>query len=542
MKYQDWSIPSFFKHSYVKNKYVFDSSPESFTENIFTDYDTPNYVRIMKKFTTPDNYPAEGDLDVKLFNDISQKSFFLRCYFPKKSIAQESKSKRIKDVVILINGLNETDRYDFYDQLGSHFAAQNIASILIPTPYHLNRHSIDKQNSDGEDGRTVKPLQMASSNPLRFFYNYKRSIYEIENLCDRILGREVDDEDLGFYDSYFARGEGVSIRITLFGFSLGGLRALGCFMKEQQSDPKLKRYHSCISFNSTADPFEADVRPFKVSPKQWEDIKEGVNNAINEDSIEASKGDNKLILRIFKWLYNRNNDKTLVEKLKKESQRFLMVQSAGDKIVDMNNDWNITDPKHGLNRIVVAGVDHIVTLDDKWHQYLPSVVKQLLVFIQNANDSSFSHGRISEEIGKIIGNTPKFVHLKENYHYKEDIEAIDFSTDFFKELISEIESDEKKKQFISLYYQSKAYFPKFPELLSRIMDKKERTKSNCQTNKDTSLRCGPGAHYEIIVPISQGQEVKILAIASSLWLHVEIKKEAGLKKIVGYISSDNINH
>jgi hypothetical protein len=522
---QDQYIPSFFRHSVVKSKYVFDENNQNFGENIFTDYDTPNYVRIMKRFTTPD-IEAQDDKEPELIESKSQGTFYLRCYFPKRAIVQAENSGRIRDVVIMINGLNETTRFDFYDQLASHFASLNVASILIPTPYHLNRRTIT------DDKKIREPLYMAKDNPMLFYYNFKRSIHEIENLCDRIIGNINHPEDLGFYDAYFARGSKTNIRITLFGYSLGGLRALGCFMKGEQEENR--RYHSCIAFNSTADPFEADLEKLGFRKKDFEQIKKAVNKAINSGSITAISDESKLIRRIFVWLYNRNNDAEFVDALKLQSKKFLMVQSAADEIVARGNEWNITDPKHGLNSIVVAGVGHIVMRDKNWHQYLATLSNQLTMFMQNAGDSSFSAKQIQEKIHDIIFKIPVYIELNNKYRFKDDFENMDFTTDLFQKIIEQIPGEEDKKNFIELYFLSKGHYPKFPELLANIMEKKARAFSPCVLLYDTVLHCGPGEEYKPICNLKALQKIKPISMGSEDWLQIQVLSD-DIEKLVGYI-------
>ncbi|HEX9961973.1 MAG TPA: hypothetical protein VGB00_13645, partial [Pyrinomonadaceae bacterium] len=154
-KDSNW-IPSFYRHSKVTGKYSVIDHPEKKNEILYMDYDGTHHVRIMKSFQTPDD-PDILDTEEKAALRIGgQKDFFLRCYLPKNKISHKNKQQRIKHLIVMFNGLNECAKYDFYDFLGAQFAEHGFASILLPTPYHLDRRIGRTKNS--------KPRSMKEAN------------------------------------------------------------------------------------------------------------------------------------------------------------------------------------------------------------------------------------------------------------------------------------------------------------------------------------------------------------------------------------------
>jgi len=185
--------PSFYTYSRVDDKYSTINNPKIKKENILTNFDSTHHIRVLKRFITPDDIPTEDPEEKKFLNDETQKEFFLRCYLPKSKISRKDPEDRVEHVIIMFNGLNECERFDFYDIMGAQFAGSDFASILLPTPYHLNRRL---ENTFCDQPRSMlnpnknKPFEMptdiAFGNESLYFYSLKRSIYEFEDLVSRI--------------------------------------------------------------------------------------------------------------------------------------------------------------------------------------------------------------------------------------------------------------------------------------------------------------------------------------------------------------------
>ena len=101
---------SFFEHSRRRD---YDSS-----QNTLFDYAGTHHIRILKRFEAPSEH-ASAPIAAKLLEPERNRTFHLRFYIPKSALI--SKEEKIRDVVIMFNGLDEIDRFDLYDVLGSNW-------------------------------------------------------------------------------------------------------------------------------------------------------------------------------------------------------------------------------------------------------------------------------------------------------------------------------------------------------------------------------------------------------------------------------------
>jgi predicted esterase len=224
------------------------------SQNTLFDYAGTHHVRILKRFEAPSDYP-QGSISARLLEPERNRTFHLRFYIPKAALI--SKEEKIHNVVIMFNGLDEIDRFDLYDVLGQHLAEQGIAAVLLPTPHHLNRHT--------PVGLSPKPPhEELFKHPILIYYNYKQSMLESELLIRKLRHQQVDNDDLNFYESLFDPG----LRISILGFSLGGLRALASFVQEPT------KYHTCIIFNSGVEPSLLNTEFLNISKVEWKSFSE----------------------------------------------------------------------------------------------------------------------------------------------------------------------------------------------------------------------------------------------------------------------------
>lgn len=466
-------IPSFYKNSKVDDRYSLTPhlrQKEDTTENIITDRDSLSHIRIMKKFISPPISAERRVIDK--WEEDGQNEFYLRFYLPKKKISHKDKNKRIDHLIIMFNGLDEILGYDLYDVLGAQFAEQGYASVLLPTPYHLNRRILNVEETE-KKGKTryYKPTDIAQGkNADLFFYNFKKSIKELAHLIG-IVGKN-ETEDYGFYNTYFSD----KTKITLFGYSLGGLRVLTSYLLLGGNH----NIHSCITFNTGPDLTRAKVKTINVDEEVWNETLRILEEKVKERILNV--GENKEFNDFFKWLYLGGIDEGLTNRLKLHSNNCLSIQSGGDTTVNVDSHNHISDPKHGLHRLIVAGVDHNPTEDVKWENWLIKISANIIHFIKGSDEDHYSRKGLEKEILEILQHTEYYKHLKnqcKNLDKKlavEFIESLDFSIEDFdsichqlKNNITDSNSDNTTIKFIELYYISKTFYPKFTELIAVIM-------------------------------------------------------------------------
>lgn len=405
-------------------------------EDIIFDYAGTHHCRILKLFHSP-NPHVKDSIGDRLITPEYNRIFHLRFYLPKPALT--SKEPEIREVMIMFNGLNETERFDLYDVLGQHFAEQGMAAVLLPTPYHLNRFPPQKTNHAGHPS----PHKMLFRNPMLLFHNYKQSMIESDLLIKKLCNHNPDDEDFRFYQSLFVP----NLRISTLGFSLGGLRALANFLHAPET------YHTCIIFNSGVELRLLDTSFLKIGKKVWNKF---VSKLEDERTVELTNDD---YWRHFSKVYLGNSRVSYIEELFKLSHRMLFILSGGDQIVPADHLKDIEEAGHGLTSLKIAGVGHIPTTDPKWTYWMDRVAEFIIRF-DRAKQNVWSGQEIITEVASLIAGTPYRANLS-----KSDG---DFSSADLRQLLENISSDQHEK-LLKLFYASIAYYPNFREVLNGVL-------------------------------------------------------------------------
>jgi len=434
----------------------------------------------MKRFHHSDTSFAPEAIRKAWKNDY-QEDMYLRCYLPKKKISSKFRKDRVNRLIIMFNGLNEVRHFDLYDILGSQFANQGIASILIPTPYHLNRRVPDFESSKKAGKyRCHIPTDYASGDlKMMYYYNFKKSIVEAETLISQI--RSDQQKDYGFYNSLF---DVHNLKISILGFSLGGLKAIGSFMKLKPDFPRI--IQSCVTWNSGPGLEDVTIEKIngnkiKYNRESWVKLMKNVKSGLKEI---LKKGDpsEKSYAKLCKWLYfsqnkgkrNEEEFRPLRERLSGYSNNCLSIQSASDSIVKVSSfDRILTDV--GLHRVIIPGVDHIPNQDIKWGEWLTRTVGSVIHFINESEKQFYSNLTIEEDIKKLLIGTSYYNNRKQKYETSKDELSSEFSIRDLASILTDILDNKKengaetRKEFQELYYISKAFYPRFTELVDRII-------------------------------------------------------------------------
>jgi hypothetical protein len=82
------------------------------SQDTIVNYTGTHYMRILKLFEAPADYP-EGTTEQEQIKPDYNRKFHLRYYIPKSVLI--GKRERVRQIVIMFNGLNEVDRFDLYD-------------------------------------------------------------------------------------------------------------------------------------------------------------------------------------------------------------------------------------------------------------------------------------------------------------------------------------------------------------------------------------------------------------------------------------------
>jgi len=478
--------------------------------NTCTDHIGYHYVRILKTFESRSrsNWNGKIFLDKDNVNDQSLlKKFPLRFYLPVDSLAQKSKENaregakgdfedpRIKHLVIMINGLDEYEEYYLkqYDFLGASFAEKNIASVLLSTPFHLHRtvkycpkSDLDCIKSENtEKGKIYKPSDVILDDWQNIFHMYDATYNDIQSIVRKIRNcneAKTTDSDFSFYKTHFSP----DTKISLLGYSLGGLISFGFFLQNSIEIDKL------ILFNTPGSLEDASTRFIHISSEKW-------ISAINylkkkEDELIELLGNKKLsirkrnkdvYIRHFLRLMTHTSYGTIETKIDATKEKILQIMCGGDKVIDMK-PWSLyfdEDSKNSklvhkkISQHIFSGVGHNPILETRGSELMPNISRIMTDHILNdENTTHWQEKEIEDAIMGLIRGTETYNELKNDlndpgFHKTFTVKKLNYLLQ--KEFTDDIT---KQKRFLKFYYLSKMYFPKFYDLIEKNKKKDERHK------------------------------------------------------------------
>jgi hypothetical protein len=423
------------------------------SQNTIVNFTGTHYVRVMKRFEAPSNY-AKGTFEYELVQPHYTRRFHLRYYIPKSTLIM--KDERVKQIVIMFNGLNEVDRYDLYDVLGEHLAEQGIAAVLLPTPYHLNRSApIDKP-----------PHVALFDHPILMYYNYKQSMLESKLLIQKLRHEAWDPNDFGFYENLFDK----NLQVSILGFSLGGLRALASFILEPDD------YHSCIVFNSGVDLFKLNTELIHISKAEWDIFVSKLHTDTRKQPAGLQPEDSDF-WDAFKMVFLGEDPEGTRNALKKHSERLLFILSGADPTVPSEKIKNLEVEGHGLNVFRVGGVGHIPTLDPKWSFWIDRVSELIVGFIQARQDLWSRQGVVSAIASGLKDPDTAIGLLKTEP---------DTKMPQLEDILTRVEPD-KHAEVIESYYAAMAYYPDFRDVLNEVVKLFERNEAKRKSNENARI-------------------------------------------------------
>lgn len=509
MKHIDNSkVEYFFKKSFVTYFEETHSRKIKNEKNLIIDHDDTDYLRVMKLFNDSNQTTKVRNEQLfnkfqphKLIDDINKK-FYCRCWLPKNIIG--TKGKKIEKVVILFNGLNETEHFHLYDLLGSFFSENGYGAILLPTPLHLNRRVI-------EDGKIKKPTSyvVSENNHMLFYHNFLKSKLELDYIIEKILKRTNDkDEDFNFYTNYF---DGVNTKIYLVGYSLGGLRALSYFLdyfiplpeegseilKEEEYDLRMRgddqKVKACITLNSGPGIYNTDVTELGIGSNDWKTaVEKCAADVCSYKRLLDPGSKERELVNLFECIYFSDDlvstrsfkNKTRIEskaestilfteKIEHASDYYLAVSGGSDSIVRINQIQQLLDSNtKKFNQFIVGKGDHFISHEkSEWHEYLPSVEKIIIDFFEMSSERHYTAKGIVDNIKKFFQNVQGLDEIGSRMS-KESLFTDARLRQILKLLPDNPDKEFNKDRFLKYYYRSKFFYPRFNDLIKKIYSRK----------------------------------------------------------------------
>ncbi len=444
--------------------------------NTCTDSSGHHFIRILKSYESP-GIEGASKSEQEFMAPPLVSQFSLRYFIPKeplslkKSEATGVKDPKIQNVVVMVNGLDEIldSHLLFYDYLGSHFAERGIAAVLLSTPYHL--HRVTTKDVPNEK-RPFKIPHECFREPLDYFIHFKLASIEIEDLIQRIKHKVKDEGDLNFYQNHF----GQNVKVTVLGYSLGGLISLGTLLR-LTSNNQNDLIDSCILYNSAPRLGNATTDRIGIENEAWRKVWEKFNSMGTDGIIGNDNRNNESFAYFFKDLYMgmRGSDEGLTKQLlNQNSKKMLLVMSGSDDIIDTKAWEDYLNYNEGqrqktiINQFIFAGVGHSPMIEAQGAESLPRVMDVMTDHIMKNQKSHWQDVEIVDLMNELISKTEYYERVVNGNELSYQNGS--FDKEAMESVLSEFQSEDKD-EFLRIYYLSKIYYPKFKDLIKKIIRK-----------------------------------------------------------------------
>jgi len=398
--------------------------------------------------------------------------FNLSFYFPHQ--VTSSPSTVVSDFVIMLNGLNEIHHYHYghYDRLGASIAFRGMGAALHPTPFHLNRTPfLEADNrkayeeraaaegrepqkwptASGTNNMKRHPARAMMSDPTTLYYCFEQTSNEARDFA-RLLKREDrlhNEKDKVFYDHFVEP----SARVSLLGYSMGGLQALYTFLRY----PGL--FDKCILINSGVSVDQLNPKPVNIPKDQWDRMAIAAQEAFSE--VESDLEDPSLLYEV---LFDFEKH---IDAFQKVASRVLFISGGADRVAEAEKLQRLAGDE-GLNLLEIAGLSHPLEspVFDRW---FPLIIEAIELFLRAPRRASLSAAEILSKLASFkIQNVRWDRAIREGRQDQEPVYADRSHNLELEEILERIDGD--GEEFLKYYVMSKRYFHDDEELL-RAMER-----------------------------------------------------------------------
>lgn len=450
-----------------------------FRDNQTTGYIGNTTVVINKRFRPPISSYDEEKIrryckKPSLFNCkiLNNYDFYLRFYLPRREVIKKYSLHKSKlHMIIMFNGLDESldIHYKLYDRLGASFAYSGIASVLLPTPFHLDRALIYKNLTVNGKPKVKEPSKSLLENHWFLPVNFAQAIYEFNYLVkliqcnfeeitddaffDDVALKSISNEEKHFYELFF--GDRVT-EISVLGYSLGGLKALACFKYK----PDFLK--TCVLLNSGG-----SLRNLKLGPPVMENTK--WQNEVVEPLHKERGG--PPINDEHKYFSSWRHSQIVSSVLFEEKQilddpecdhnvgKLIIVAGGKDKLVEPESIKRLESEAHGLNILQVADLGHFIGDDPQFNRWYSRITNMLIDFFDDQEGEPLS------------SDATIFLYALLNFCCKDDLSKKLKEKHNIREtydIISKYTNEELKKDFSSILRASHAYFKSVEKFIEKV--------------------------------------------------------------------------
>lgn len=320
--------------------------------------------------------------------DAANKNYWIRLTIPNDKYFERNSDGKARSVVVMINGLAESDVRP-YDEIAEDLAKEGLASILLPLPDHFCRFTpktaSEKIFSDKDPFVLNFPVEDHRDKHKEISMNLRSRIMEDETiwidgfqqimsdltaLFDLIRCVRSDQPETQPYREFFSP----NTRISLYGYSLGGLIALSAVLKHSHL------IRACFLVNSGASLEEIDASKLFENKEKWQKVQ---LKLLRKFRAIRNKNEQFIYAREFEQVFLGNDRKELQERLSKIFRRLLFILGANDDVFNVRDVMDIA-PDEGLPIFQLPAIGHWIGAKHKpewdlWREYL---AKQISGFEQ----------------------------------------------------------------------------------------------------------------------------------------------------------------
>lgn len=357
-------------------------------------------------------------------------SFLAKAYF------DEKRSSSFRDVCIVFNGLDETphnlnshELFGFYDALGRTLAEQGMLSILLPSPFHLNRSLVYRSDEiamklvASKGARfldSTRPSNAMILAPYNLYLNHYQSFRELVSLCRGLVPKRFSHKIGAKLASVCATRSLVpeetssllrnkispDARISLVGYSMGALRAMTAFCFTWEMAVRCDEeplFTSCVALNAGGS-FSSMKAPSWVDAVSWRAMVRKLNLETYDQELERAfldeRGTFEPYCKVIRdvTLGNALKFKQLEDRDAGFTRRLLFILGGSDDIMRLSSLHRITPPG-GLNIFHVAGVGHMFR-HGEWGTQLGGMLDHVGKFIAASSQDAGKLG--SREVAEFL--------------------------------------------------------------------------------------------------------------------------------------------
>lgn len=353
-------------------------------------------ARLRVPFVTPDSSPITTIPNDRAKDWLVETNSVFDIFFYMPVTVLGDPDAWCRDVVIMFNGLDEIMPWQswLYDSLGHSLAENGIAAVLLPSPFHLNR-TLQLRNPTSSQPHENLRIPSHSRNAYAPYVNFYQSFLEVDQLRELMhsskesKGKKSKGDEWGLYGNFRK-----DTRISLFGFSMGGMRAITKFLIDDDDV-----FHKCILLSSGAT-LRKLTAP-EIDRQDWHSYV-GQITKVETKNLLAHGIRRKDLDRHWTGLlgaFTADDFGALHLALEKRGERIQVIVGSKDREVGLDVFNRLSDL---ANVQVIPGMSHLTADTAAFTLHYGEIVDHLVRFLRMSTDQPRSKSQVRDQVIRIL--------------------------------------------------------------------------------------------------------------------------------------------